>query len=231
MKPFGIYLVLLILFALIFTYINSMNKMSQAKRYFAFGDSYTVGESVKKDQSFPSLLVRKINDSGVRLEKRGELARTGWNSGDLIGEMENSRLEKADLATLLIGANDIVQGVSVGEFEENLRKLIEMIAKYVNQKDKLIVLTIPDFTKTKVGTRFGNDGKTAKEIVAFNSVIEKVSRENGVTVVDIYPISLNMENDLELVATDSLHPSGKLYRKWVDLITPRVLEKINNSND
>ena len=49
-----------------------------------------------------------------------------------------------------------------------------------------------------------------------------------VTYVDITPISREAENNPELIASDGLHPSGKMYEEWVKLILPEVIMIFDN---
>ena len=44
---------------------------------------------------------------------------------------------------------------------------------------------------------------------------------------NITPISRLAENDPALLANDQLHPSGKMYRMWVELILDDVESKID----
>jgi lysophospholipase L1-like esterase len=41
--------------------------------------------------------------------------------------------------------------------------------------------------------------------------------------VDVAPASRQAANDPSLIASDGLHPSGKMYAAWVELAYPIVL--------
>ena len=58
----------------------------------------------------------------------------------------------------------------------------------------------------------------AREIDAFNAANKMISLQLGVNYIDITPIS--REPDPALVAGDGLHPSGKQYKRWADLLVP-----------
>ena len=49
----------------------------------------------------------------------------------------------------------------------------------------------------------------------FNAVNRKTATNRGVYYVDITPISRRALDDPELIASDDLHPSGKMYAQWV----------------
>lgn len=54
------------------------------KTYLALGDSYTIGEGVDPEQSFPYQLVSRLNESGVKTLKPEIVAVTGWTTRDLL---------------------------------------------------------------------------------------------------------------------------------------------------
>jgi len=69
-------------------------------------------------------------------------------------------------------------------------------------------------------------GQIAIKIDAFNTVNREESRAAGVAYVDITPYSRDAALDRELTASDGLHPSGKMYAGWVELILPVALEAL-----
>ncbi|MEO7293437.1 MAG: SGNH/GDSL hydrolase family protein, partial [Ginsengibacter sp.] len=67
--------------------------------------------------------------------------------------------------------------------------------------------------------------KIASEIDQFNFENKKISLQLGVNYIDITPIS--READPTLIAGDGLHPSGKQYKRWADLLAPFIKQIIN----
>ena len=65
-----------------------------------------------------------------------------------------------------------------------------------------------------------------KEIDEFNSVLKEESEKRGIRYFNITTISRRALTDNSLIASDRLHPSGKMYKLWVDKIIP-VISKIN----
>ncbi|MEZ4772312.1 MAG: hypothetical protein R3D00_03950 [Bacteroidia bacterium] len=51
---------------------------------------------------------------------------------------------------------------------------------------------------------------------------KNICEQRGVRFFDITEISRLAKDDPELVASDGLHPSGKMYTEWVKLILPEV---------
>jgi lysophospholipase L1-like esterase len=74
---------------------------------------------------------------------------------------------------------------------------------------------------------FGFDrAKVSKEIDEFNSVLKEESEKRGVRYFNITDISRRALTDRTLIASDGLHPSGKMYKLWVDKMIPEI-SKIN----
>jgi lysophospholipase L1-like esterase len=48
------------------------------------------------------------------------------------------------------------------------------------------------------------------------------SEKAGTYYVDITPISREAVNDMDLIASDGLHPSGKMYAMWAVKLLPIV---------
>jgi hypothetical protein len=78
------------------------------------------------------------------------------------------------------------------------------------------VLSIPDYGYTPFGQN--SMAQISMGINSFNAVNKQISQQYGVPYFDITPISRQGLSDPALVATDGLHPSGKMYRDWVRLI-------------
>jgi lysophospholipase L1-like esterase len=67
--------------------------------------------------------------------------------------------------------------------------------------------------------------RIAEEIDAYNAIKRQETGQAGVAFVDVTPISRRAAEDPSLIAGDGLHPSGKMYAEWVELILP-VAEQI-----
>ena len=187
-------------------------------RYVALGDSYTIGTSVLEAERWPNQLVGKL----PQLELVANLGVNGFTSRDLI-EVELPRVPalEPDVVTVLIGVNDVVQGVSVSEYRDNLVRILPELAEAVG-KDRIVVVTIPDYTVTPQGAAFGDPEQKSRAIREFNARMTELATAFGITVIDIYDISLEAASDRTLVASDGLHPSGVQYARWVERIAPAM---------
>ncbi len=194
-------------------------------KFVPVGDSYTKCEGATKEESWPLLLTSHLKESGVDIELTANPAKTGWMTGHVI-ELELPLFEQyhPNFSTLLIGSNDFVQDVSISEFSANLKTIIDRMQKVLTDPNKLILLTIPDFSVTQIGEILAGEKDTEKGIQEYNQIIFKEGQERGLPVVDLFPISKGMKNDPELVSNDGLHPAAKEYALWEKEIFPVALK-------
>jgi lysophospholipase L1-like esterase len=197
---------------------SAMTPPEATLRYVALGDSYTIGTSVTERERWPNQLVARL----PRLELVANLGVNGFTSRDLI-EVELPSLPplKPDIVTVLIGVNDVVQGVSVSEYKANLVQILPGLVELVGN-DRVLVVTIPDYTVTPQGGSFGDPAQQSGAIREFNALMRQLATGFGITVTDIYDSSLRAATDRSLVASDGLHPSGAQYGLWVDQIAPAM---------
>jgi lysophospholipase L1-like esterase len=187
----------------------------------ALGDSFTIGTSVSTEESWPSQLAGRV----PRLQLVANLGVNGYTSRDLIEE-ELPALHGAapDFVTLMIGVNDVVQGVPEDTYRANLGVILPAILAEVSAARMLCVAT-PDYTVTPQGAAFGSPAQQRAGIQQVNQILGDACAARGIRFVpDIFRISEGAATDLSLVAGDGLHPSGKQYGLWVDAIQPVVEE-------
>ena len=156
------------------------------------------------------------------------VAVSGWNTSDLIRGLQLADLQSPfDIVTLQIGVNNQFRQGTVVDFETDLAELTKTATDLVGgDAGRVILLSIPDWSVmpfVKDAPKF----EIASEIDEFNAVVRAQAEAAEVSFVDITPISRRAENDLELVASDGLHPSAKMYAKWVELIQPVVEDIID----
>jgi len=208
----------------------SMNKESKTEplNYLALGDSYTIGESVAEDKRWPVQLAERLRENEVEINNPKIIATTGWRTDQLKAAIESDSelLDEYDLVSLLIGVNNQYQGRSVEsfapEFEELLQKAIELAG---GDKDKVFVVSIPDYGKTPFGASKAD--QIARELDEYNAVSLEICSKYSVKYFNITPISRQDDPDGELVAGDNLHPSGKQYSLWVESFYSKVLNMVN----
>ncbi|HVS94458.1 MAG TPA: SGNH/GDSL hydrolase family protein [Mucilaginibacter sp.] len=203
--------------------INAMAATPDSLSYLALGDSYTIGEAVPKDESFPYQLRTALNGQGYNVSTPTVIATTGWTTDNLIDAINRSGLKGKhyDLVTLLIGVNDQYQGLSQDNYRVRFQQVLNTALDFTGgDKTKVFVLSIPDYGVTPFAQ--GREAEIGPQINQFNAVNKLISTVAGVNYLDITPISRQAANDPSLIATDGLHPSGKMYNLWVEQLMPVV---------
>ncbi|HEX8023080.1 SGNH/GDSL hydrolase family protein [Mucilaginibacter sp.] len=183
--------------------------------YLALGDSYTIGQSVPPEQAFPNQLANQL--SGFKVNTPTIIARTGWTTDQLIEAIDKSDIKgnTYDVVTLLIGVNDQYGGLSQENYRTKFEQVLNTAIKFAGGiREHVFVLSIPDYGVTPYA--HGNDAVIGPEIDQFNNINREISANAKVNYVEITVISKLAANDLTLLASDGLHPSGKMYGMWVD---------------
>jgi lysophospholipase L1-like esterase len=195
----------------------------------ALGDSYTIGESVPERERWPVLLADRLREHGLPTAAPQVVARTGWTTDELAAAIDQARpVGPFDLVTLLIGVNNQYRGRSLQEYRRQFRNLLNLASIFAGgRKQRVIVLSIPDWGVTPYAAGFDR-AKVAQEIDAFNRANREESASAGVIYIDITPISRQVREDAALIAPDGLHPSGKMYAAWVDLVLPEAMRSLQN---
>ena len=194
-----------------------------ALRYVALGDSYTIGTSVAEAERWPNQLVGRIDE----LELAGNPAVNGFTSADLINdELPQLDALRPELASVLIGVNDVVQGVPDSQYAGNVAIILEELLTRL-PPNRILCIATPDYTVTPSGGAFGDPAQQSDAIVRFNAILREACEQREVRFVpEIFEISQAALEDPSLVADDGLHPSGKQYSLWVDAIEPVVRDLI-----
>jgi acyl-CoA thioesterase I len=190
-------------------------------RYVAIGDSYSIGEGALPGEAWPAVLTRHLNEKGLKVELVANPSVTGWTAEQAI-ELELPVFIKAkpDFATLLIGVNDWVQGVDEETFRKRIVLLLERMSEVVPGKNRLLILTIPDFGVTPAGSQYARGRNISEGLTRFNRIIVEEAGKRHLPVVDIFELSKKMRDDPALVAHDGLHPSALEYAEWEKIIFP-----------
>jgi lysophospholipase L1-like esterase len=192
-------------------------------RFLALGDSYTMGEGVLEHERWPNQLADRLRGRGCEVDVT-ILARTGWTTGELSDAMRGAPpVGRYDLVSLLIGVNNQYRGLDLDSYRAEFSSLLEQSLQFADgRRKRVIVLSVPDWSATPFAA--GSDRvRISAQIEEFNAVNREVSQQAGVRYVDVTPVSRLAMHDPSLLASDQLHPSGRMYLHWVDLILPEAL--------
>lgn len=188
-------------------------------RYVALGDSYSIGTSVAEDERWPDQLVAR----NPQLELVANLGVNGYTSSDLI-DRELPALDglDAEMVSVLIGVNDVVQGVPDGVYAGNVAVILDRLLELM-PAERILCVATPDYTRTPRGADYGDPEARSDAIVRFNAILREACEGRGAAFVpETFDVSLEASDDPALVASDGLHPSGEQYRRWVEVIEPVV---------
>ena len=187
-------------------------------RYVALGDSYTIGTAIVVDGRWPERLAASVPG----LELVANLGVNGYTSGDVIrDELPALATLEPGFVSLLIGVNDVVRRVPIATYEANVVRILDAVLAAV-PSNRVVVVTIPDYTVTPAGADYGDPRQQHDGIVAVNDAMARLAGDRAIAWVDTFDLSLRAAEDRTLVARDGLHPSGAQYALWVARIAPVV---------
>lgn len=188
------------------------------------GDSYTIGESVSVSQRWPVQLAANLRARGLEVAEPILIARTGWTTDELTAAIEQGPPTGSfDLVTLLIGVNNQYRGRTAEDYRLEFRALLGRAIGFAGGRpDHVMVLSIPDWGVTPFAAD-RDRSRIGREIDGYNAISREESMHAGARYVDITPVSRQAATQPGLTAGDGLHPSGEMYRRWVELVVPEAM--------
>ena len=138
-------------------------------RFVALGDSYTIGTSVTEAERWPNQLADRIGE----LELVGNPAVNGYTSADVIAE-ELPQLDtlRPELVSVLIGVNDVVQGVPDAQYAGNVVVILEELLLRL-PAGRIVCVATPDYTRTPRGGDYGDPEVQSDGIVRVNAILRE----------------------------------------------------------
>jgi lysophospholipase L1-like esterase len=199
----------------------------------ALGDSYTKGEGVKWEQNFPNQLADSLRAMDVNVTGVHVVAQTGWRTDNLQSALTTQSGFLSDsifsLVTLCIGVNNQFQNANFETFKTQFEALLQYaIERAGGRKERVVVVSIPDWSFTPLGQNWGNPALTSQQIDQYNTAKRVIAATYGVHYVNVTEVSRQGLEMPDLVAADGLHPSGKQYTEWVKLMLPVVKMALKN---
>lgn len=192
----------------------------------ALGDSYTKGQSVPWKQNFPNQLYDSLKAEFPGLASPKIIAQTGWRTDDLqdaiAAAADEIGKDTFQLVTLCIGVNNQYQHADFDSYKTEFESLLQYaLARAGGRKERVMVISIPDWAYTPYGQQFSTHPEyISADIDRYNAANLAIAMAYGVQYQNITPISRNGLEQPELVAPDGLHPSAQQYAAWVHQILP-----------
>ena len=171
----------------------------------AMGDSLTEGFGVSEDEAYPALLEYHLRSAGYRFR----VINTGVSGETSSGAL--SRISwmlklKPDIVILETGANDGLRGVDPAVTEENISKILGILAEH-------------DVTVVLAGMRMVvNLGKPYTD--AFEGIYPALAKRFGVVYMPFF--LENIAGDPSLNLGDGIHPNPAGYKIIAENILPYV---------
>tara|TARA_B100002052_G_scaffold220321_1_gene202272 strand:+ start:486 stop:1187 length:702 start_codon:yes stop_codon:yes gene_type:complete len=197
---------------------NLSKSLESSYSFIALGDSYTIGEGVNENERWPNQFVDVAYENGVDFDQPIIIAETGWKTYDLLNAINQTNFtKKYDYVSLLIGVNNQFNSRPIDEFEQDLNDLMEEMKKIKKNDGSIIIISIPDWGYSPFGES-SDMIDISSQIDLFNSSLRKFASTNNLKFVDVTEISRRGIDEPNLIAGDSLHPSGIMYLEWAKKI-------------
>lgn len=184
----------------------------------ALGDSYTIGTGLADEaQNFPSLLAKRLSEE-IRIDVAlVNLGVNGYTTADLIREeLPAARGLRPELVSILIGANDVVQGSDEAAYRTHLAQIYDAVDRFGLGAKSVLAVSIPDFSALPGAASFGSATDLRARIDAFNRLAQSEAATRGFQYVDITAISRQDNRGDDWLAADGLHPGPAQYRAIAD---------------
>lgn len=190
---------------------KDMTNSTEAMTYLALGDSYTIGEGVSENETYPAQLIDLLNGQGINISLTDIIATTGWTTDELQQGIEAAQIEgnTYSLVTLLIGVNNQYRGRTVENYKVEFEQLLTQAITFAGgSTNRVVVISIPDWGVTRFADQQQVDKKKiADEIDAYNQAQKQIAQEKGVTFLDITTEYRQIGHQDKNLAADGLHPS------------------------
>lgn len=198
--------------------------------YLAIGDSYTIGEQVPLHESFPYQTVQILRSKfGIQHQFLAPeiIAKTGWTTDELSAQIASTTfLPQYDFVSLLIGVNNQYRGRSVDNFKPEFEYLLKKAIAFAGGNSQhVFVISIPDWGVTPFAAD-RDKVQIANAIDEYNKVCQDIASQHHCHFIDITTSQRADIHLVEFIAEDKLHPSGKEYAKWANLLFNGVSELV-----
>jgi lysophospholipase L1-like esterase len=198
--------------------------------YLALGDSYTIGEQVDEDQSWPFQLTTYLNSNGYDVKDPEVIAVTGWRTDELQDSIaiQNYQANQFDLVSLLIGVNNQYQKKPFKQFKMEFEDLLKTAINLSSHQAKgVFVVGIPDYSLSKFAQE-EQLKRVSSRLKRYNRYIFKMCQRHGVAFYPLQKLSKPLHKQQLMLAEDQLHPSGLQYRAWVDSFKEKVANQLDS---
>jgi len=186
--------------------------------YMALGDSLTSGVGVEKyEESYPFLLAQKIAATTTKVTHLN-FSYPGAKSEDVLRDLvPRAAQKKADIVTVLVGTNDVMNGkVTDAQFRKNYEMIITTLLE--QKYAKTYVISIP-FVGTNSLFLPPFNYYYREKVVRFNTIIKTLAAEYDVHYIDLTtPTEKFASKVSNYYAKDNFHLSQIGYLYWSTIL-------------
>ncbi|RRO16409.1 SGNH/GDSL hydrolase family protein [Flavobacteriaceae bacterium 14752] len=198
--------------------------------YLALGDSYTIGEGLYIEDSWPYQLQDLLNKSEFNIEQPKIIAKTGWRTDELIEAIQEQTKDdkQYDIVSLLIGVNNQYQNKALSQYKKEFKKLLEIaISKCKNNNNGVFVVSIPDYGVTPFAKEKGKT-KAIVDLKLYNAFAKEQCQKHDVAFYDITDLSSRLSQSDDMLISDRLHPNAEQYQAWVKSFLPQLIQQLKS---
>lgn len=181
--------------------------------FLALGDSFTAGTGCEPGESWADLLAARLG-FGTELRPYENLSFDGATSADVLDQLEESRIQRPAVVSVICGANDVLRSTrpDIDAFRERLAELYRLLGERASEA-RLITSTYPE-SWGFVGLRPRTQARVCAGVEQVNRAIRELAEGNDALLIDIsdHPGLGDAAN----FAHDGLHPSADAHRGVAD---------------
>lgn len=178
---------------------NTSTHNAEQKVITAYGDSLTAGYNLPIEQSYPSLLEKKLQEEGYnyRVVNAGV---SGDTSSAALSRIDWVLQSKPQIVILTLGANDAFRGIDPNITKENLSKIIETL-----QAENITILLGGMYAPRNLGTTYYQE---------FDAIYQELAQKYNIELIPFFleGVVLKQEYNLE----DGIHPNEEGYKIVVE---------------
>ena len=179
------------------------------KRILFFGDSLTAGYGLSKPslQSFPALIQKKIDASGLKYETVNAGVSGDTSSGGL-ARLDYWLNQPVDIFVLELGVNDVWRGAPYTVTKHNLDLILNKVRnRYPNCKLAIMGMEIPEAI-------------AFAPLDGFRKIYRELAEAHAAAFVPFFLEGVAGVHHLNL--QDGLHPSAKGYEVIAEKVWPTI---------
>ncbi|MGL1932844.1 MAG: arylesterase [Desulfotalea sp.] len=177
----------------------------------AVGDSLTAGYGVAEGESYPALLKNRLLQEGYDFELTN-MGMSGATSGEALAAIPEILAQNPDIVLLEIGINDVIQGRSFDDVQENVFQILSALQE-------------KNITTMLIGMRV-NPAISSTYYDEFNDIYPELAEKFSLELMPYFLQDVARKRGLNLV--DGMHPNAKGYEIIVANLYGHVLKVIED---